>query len=92
MKTHVLKIWPVYFDLIDLGEKTFELRPEDREAGFHHGDILRLREYEPQQGIYTGREMLVCVTYIFRGELNNPVQKGYAVLAFRRLLNGGGET
>lgn len=31
MKIHYLKIWPDYFDLIYRGEKTFELRKNDRD-------------------------------------------------------------
>lgn len=45
MTTHILKTWPVYFDAIKRGEKTFECRLNDR--GFQAGDVVVLqRTYE----------------------------------------------
>ena len=41
MMEHVLKCWPVYFDAVKRGEKTFEIRKDDR--GFQKGDILVLQ-------------------------------------------------
>ena len=61
---HNLKIWPEYFDVILSGEKTFELRKDDR--GFGVGDTLLLKEWT-QHGGYTGREIAVMVTYILSG-------------------------
>jgi hypothetical protein len=43
MKEHQLKTWPEYFKAIHRGEKTFELRNNDRD--FKKGDILILREF-----------------------------------------------
>lgn len=37
---HELKTWPVYFDAVKRGEKTFEVRRDDR--GFQKGDTVRL--------------------------------------------------
>jgi hypothetical protein len=45
MKVHELKTWPEYFKAIKKGEKTFELRKNDRD--FEKGDILVLREFIP---------------------------------------------
>lgn len=45
MTEHKLKCWPVYFDAIKRGDKTFEARFNDR--GFQAGDIVVLmRTYE----------------------------------------------
>jgi hypothetical protein len=41
MTEHTLKCWPVYFDAIKRGEKTFEIRKDDR--GFQKGDVLVLQ-------------------------------------------------
>lgn len=38
--THELKTLPAYFDAVERGEKTFEVRRDDR--GFQKGDIVRL--------------------------------------------------
>lgn len=61
MKTHELKTWPAYFEAILQGWKPWEVRVDDR--GFNLEDQLLLKEYSLVQG-FTGREMLVKVTYI----------------------------
>lgn len=47
MTTHDLKCWPEFFDAIARGEKTFEVRKNDR--GFQKGDRLRLLKYDPNR-------------------------------------------
>ncbi|EZP75026.1 ASCH protein [Parageobacillus genomosp. 1] len=59
---HRLKIWPEYFEAVRSGKKTFEIRKNDR--GFQVNDLLLLQEYNPKTQEYTGRELLVEVTYI----------------------------
>ena len=85
-QTHDLKIWPVYFDAISRGTKTFELRKNDR--GFHVGDTLLLREYYIMATKYTGREIKVAVTYIDTGEAVKP---GYCVMGIRPIKTGNKE-
>jgi hypothetical protein len=60
-RTHDLKCWPEFFQAILDGRKTFEVRRNDR--GFLQGDQLLLKEWQPGSGEYTGREMLVFVSY-----------------------------
>ncbi|MBR3961234.1 MAG: DUF3850 domain-containing protein [Clostridia bacterium] len=57
---HELKILPEYFYAVISGEKTFELRVNDR--NFQKGDYLALNEY--YGGKYTGRSCMVYVDYI----------------------------
>lgn len=38
---HELKTWPVYFDAVKRGAKTFEVRKNDR--GFQTGDLVELQ-------------------------------------------------
>lgn len=60
MAVHELKIWPVYYQAVRNGSKTFELRKNDR--GFQKGDRVVLREFDPDaptglvnvKGAYTG--------------------------------------
>jgi hypothetical protein len=59
---HELKSWVGLFEPIFNGTKTHELRVLDR--NYMVGDTLRLREYDPVEGTYTGRECFVEVTYI----------------------------
>jgi hypothetical protein len=62
---HELKIWPMYYLAMMHGNKTFEIRENDRD--FKVGDQLTLREYEPKTKKYTGRVLARQVTYIFNG-------------------------
>jgi len=67
MKIHDLKITREYFDEVISGNKTFEIRKNDRE--FMRGDVLLLREidsgYDGIHGrLYTERMKAVRVTYI----------------------------
>lgn len=57
---HELKILPHYFTDVLCGEKTFEIRKNDRP--FHKGDLLALNEYDGEY--YTGNSCLVYVDYI----------------------------
>lgn len=60
-ETHELKILPQYFEAVLSGEKTFEVRYNDRD--FQVGHFLWLREFDPTDG-YTGRFIVVRVSYI----------------------------
>lgn len=74
-RIHELKCWPDFFTAIDQGDKTFELRKNDR--GFQAGDVLCLNEWDPnweyspaeprRRDNYTGREMHVRVKYVLSG-------------------------
>ncbi|MCD6279632.1 DUF3850 domain-containing protein [Candidatus Micrarchaeota archaeon] len=41
------KIWPKYFELIQQGKKTFEIRLADFEI--KEGDVLLLKEWDPEK-------------------------------------------
>lgn len=60
--THDIKCWPMYFDAIRTGRKTFEVRLNDR--NYHEGDTVLLREYDPEQQAFTGRTLLTQVGYL----------------------------
>lgn len=73
MKIHELKSWPEQFDAVRSGDKTHEIRANDRD--FRAGDVLHLREWMPEgrgqltgavirEGAYTGNELLLRVTFI----------------------------
>ena len=59
---HELKIWPEAFQAVLDGIKRYEIRKSDRD--FHVGDTLFLREWEPTQEKYSGRDLYVKVTYM----------------------------
>lgn len=57
MQTHDLKILPEYYSRVATGQKTFEIRRNDRD--FQTGDKLYLREWSVEEGNYTERAPLV---------------------------------
>ena len=86
-QTHDLKTWPVYFDAVKRGEKTFEVRRDDR--GFQKGDKLRLlrtREDKPHivehgYAIGAGLSHIIekVITYVLTGGQFG-IEPGYVVL------------
>lgn len=64
-RIHELKTWPDSFELVWRGEKPYELRKNDR--GFKVGDAVRLREWDPGDEVYSGRELLMPITCITPG-------------------------
>jgi hypothetical protein len=59
---HKMKCWPELFQAIMEDRKTHDLRRADR--AFRVGDRLLLCEYDPSIDRYSGRELLVDITYI----------------------------
>lgn len=93
--THYLKCWPEPFDAAAIGIKTHEVRRQDRSIPYRVGDVLMLREFEPNlgevedgeqigksvDGEYTGREIRVIVTHITKGF---GLPDGVIVMSIRR--------
>ena len=77
--THELKILPQYFEAVKYGAKTFELRKNDR--GFQVGDFLKLKECTSKN--FTGRELLVEVTYVLTDTPTFGLKNGFAVLGIK---------
>lgn len=61
---HELKTWPEFFAPLLAGDKTFEIRKDDR--GYAVGDVLWLREWHKLDLKHTGRAVRRRVTYITR--------------------------
>lgn len=89
IKNHDLKILPLYFEDVCYGNKTFELRKNDRD--YKVGDTIRLREYTPSELIeytpfaseYTGRECNRTITYILRDCEKYGLKKGFVILGIK---------
>jgi hypothetical protein len=84
---HDLKCVPPYFDAVCRGDKTFEVRRDDR--GFQKGDVLNLREYDRKHGVterehFTGNAEQVLVTYVLTGGQFG-VEPGHVVMGIKRL-------
>ena len=81
-KVHELKIKTEYAIAVARGEKTFEIRKNDR--NFKEGDTLVMREYE--NGEYLDIAILAEITYVlndFEG-----LQDGYVALGIKVLNRG----
>lgn len=72
---HELKIYPKYYEGVISGQKTFEVRKNDRK--FQVGDILVLKEWDNIK--YSGREIRVRVTYLIDDKFIG-IMPGYVVL------------
>jgi hypothetical protein len=60
-REHELKCWPEFFEEIEQGRKTFEIRENDRD--YKVGDVMLLREYAVGVG-YSGRHCRRTIGYI----------------------------
>lgn len=81
MTVHELKTWPEYYWAVSNGEKTFEIRKNDR--NFEVGDYLKLQEYDFCKQEYTGEYMFVRVTYLLG--VQPFVADGYVCMAIKKL-------
>jgi hypothetical protein len=80
---HQLKTWPKEFAAVLRGDKRHETR-STADRDFRVGDTLRLQEWVPRVGAYSGREVVRLVSYISRGpSWGLPV--GLCVLSIRPL-------
>lgn len=101
LKTHELKIWPVFFAAVRNGTKPFEVRRDDRK--FEPGDRLVLQEFEPCEtcggsgmhdfrrdcsaphGHYTGQELEAKITFKLPGG-HWGIEHGYCVLGLGEIV------
>lgn len=79
--THALKTWPEYFQQVNTGNKTFEVRKMDRP--FKVGDSILLQEFDPITGQYTGKELHFNISYILTDAERFGIKKGYCVLSLK---------
>ena len=79
LQKHELKTVPPYFDLILEGDKTGEMRYNDRY--FQVGDRIIFKEWIEQERRYTGRELTAKITHIlFGGQFG--IESGWVMLSF----------
>lgn len=76
-RVHELKTWPPYFGAVKRGEKTFEVRKNDRD--YRVGDWLKLCEWLPALECYTGEEHEAQITYLLDGG-EFGVESGFCIL------------
>lgn len=76
---HFLKTWPPYWEEVDAGRKTFEVRRDDRD--YRVGDMLVLDEYEPGTDTFSGRQCRRLIGYALVGGAFG-LAAGHVVLGF----------
>jgi len=79
-QTHRLKTWPEYFNAVVDGTKTFEVRKNDR--NYQIGDMLVLKEFDPQKQTFTLRITYRVICYVLPGGQFG-IETGYCVLGLR---------
>lgn len=76
---HTLKCWPQWFEPLLNQSKQFEVRQDDR--AYQVGDLLFIREWNPDSQQFTGREVLRRVVYKLTG--CQGLSEGYCVLGLQ---------
>lgn len=79
--THALKTWPDYYAAIVKGEKTFDLRKEDRP--FKVGDTVLLQEFNHKEGSFTGAETSMKISYILKDVPKFGLKNGFCILGLQ---------
>jgi hypothetical protein len=79
MATHKLKILPKYYEKVLTGEKTFELRKNDR--NYKVGDKLILEEHHLYSS--SGRAYLCRITYILKDCSEYGLKDGFVILGIK---------
>lgn len=62
---HHLKTWPEFLDAVGYGQKTFEVRRNDRD--FKAGDRLVLREWFADEQCFGPRHIFGAISYVLPG-------------------------
>lgn len=83
--THALKTYPEYFKAIESGDKTFELRKDDRP--FKVGDTILLQEYDPEKKTYTGKEISMAIGYILRDAVKFGLKAGFCIIGLKEQMH-----
>ena len=79
--THEIKCQTEFFGKVWSGEKTFEVRLNDR--NYQVGDELCLREI--RKDLYTGRMVTATITDVYTGEY---CREGYCLISFHVTFPG----
>lgn len=82
MRTHELKILPPFYNAVVSGEKTFEIRLNDRD--FRSGDLVFLKEYSKKDSCFTGRMVSAEIGFVYKGT-EYGVQEGYCVFSLLKV-------
>lgn len=93
MRTHYLKTWQPYFDMMKNGTKTFDLRKNDR--NFQVGDLVMLYEYDPEKNepkhpALSDNILTFEITCVIKNVPHWGLMEGYAILQLQQIHEGRG--
>lgn len=80
--THEIKCIFPYFSDVWLVRKNFEIRNNDR--NYQAGDFVLIKEFDKNTACYTGRSVLVIITYILK-DFPQGLKDNYIVFSFHPL-------
>lgn len=80
-RIHELKLWPTYFEAVACGDKSCEIRFNDRD--FKLGDKIVFHEWEPRHKVYLGRSTTVVIAHILYATPVNGLGDGFVALSIR---------
>lgn len=80
---HELKTWPKFFNRVVDEGKTFEVRYNDRD--YQSGDLLVLKEFDPDTESFTGKAAKARITYVLHGG-DWGIESGYVVLGIKDII------
>ena len=66
--THIVKSWETFYRDVITGERTSDIRLNDRRYAV--GDYMKLEEYDPVKQAYSGRAQMVVITYLQTNKSN----------------------
>lgn len=88
MMIHEFKTWMPYFQEVIKGNKTFEIRKDDRPLRPEVGDVLILTETFDGSKTATGNKTSVIVTYILDWtEYGSGIQPHYYIMSIKNQLD-----
>lgn len=82
---HELKVWPDQFVGLASGDKKHEFRKNDRD--FTNGDLILLREFDPNGDCYLGGQVLARITWISYGP-EWGITDGFCAFSIRSYFGG----
>jgi hypothetical protein len=83
VKVHALKTDPLFFRPIAAGDKTFELRVNDRD--YKVGDFVVLREFIWRRQQYSGSYTVRQIAYILKGAFQEGLGKGWVIFQMKKM-------
>lgn len=80
MIIHELKTHTQFFEQVAYGGKNFEVRKNDR--AYKVGDLLHLRNYNPEEKLYKYGHIVAEVIYVLEGGQFG-IENGYVVMGIK---------